>query len=352
MSVLVTGGAGYIGSHTCVSLLNRGMDVIILDDFSNSNQEVVQRIEHMTKKEVKYYSIDLKEKDAVHSVFAENEIEAVIHFAGYKAVGESVVNPLSYYDNNLISTIYLLQVMKQFNVKKLVFSSSATVYGRPKQVPIAENAHLSATNPYGRTKLIIEDMLRDIFASDNEWAITCLRYFNPIGAHPSGNLGEDPRGIPNNLMPYITQVAIGKRPVLQIFGDGFSTKDGTGVRDYIHVMDLAEGHICALEQLKKETGFNFYNLGTGKGYSVLEIVQTFERVNHVNIPYIITDARMGDIPISYADPTAAATGLGWKAQRGLEEMCIDAWRWQKNNPAGYSDKKNPHLMQSGDFSFS
>ena len=335
LKVLVTGGAGYIGSHTCVELLNNGHDVIIVDNLSNSKPEVINRIKELTGKDFKFYKADILNKKEIDKIFKENNIEAVIHFAGLKAVGESVKIPLRYYYNNVTGTLVLCEVMQKHNVKKMVFSSSATVYGKPKTVPITEDFPLSATNPYGRTKLMIEQILRDVYVSDNDWSIALLRYFNPIGAHESGRIGEDPNGIPNNLMPYITQVAIGKRERLNVFGDDYNTHDGTGVRDYIHVVDLAKGHLKALEKVMSTKGVKAYNLGTGVGYSVLDVVRNFEKVTGKKIPYVITSRRPGDIDKCYADPTKACKELGWKAEKTLEDMCRDAWNWQRNNPDGY-----------------
>lgn len=335
MTILVTGGAGYIGSHTCVELLNAGYDIVVVDSFCNSKPEALKRVSEITGKEFPIYNVDLLQKEELETVFSEHEIEAVIHFAGLKAVGESVAIPLRYYHNNIIGTLMLCEVMQAYGVKKIVFSSSATVYGTPKRVPISEDFPLQATNPYGRTKLMIEEILRDLYVSDNEWSIALLRYFNPIGAHPSGRIGEDPNGIPNNLMPYITQVAVGKLKELRVFGNDYPTVDGTGVRDYIHVVDLAIGHVKALEKVMNTTGVEAYNLGTGRGYSVLELVSAFEKVTGIKIPYKIVDRRPGDVAISYADPTKAKEELGWVATRGIEEMCRDAWRWQSNNPNGY-----------------
>lgn len=336
MAILVTGGAGYIGSHTCVELLNAGYEVVVADNLSNSSQESLRRVEELTGKKLVFYLQDLLDRDGVEKIFQEQAIESVIHFAGLKAVGESVAKPWEYYCNNVSGTLILCDVMRQNGVKKLVFSSSATVYGNPSAVPITEDFPLSVTNPYGRTKLMIEDILRDLSAADPEWNIVLLRYFNPIGAHKSGRIGENPRGIPNNLMPYITQVAIGRLESLGVFGNDYDTPDGTGVRDYIHVTDLAIGHVKALEKMDQETGGVFtYNLGTGTGYSVLDIVKAFGEAAGVEIPYQIKPRRPGDIPICYADPSKAERELGWKAERGLREMCEDSWRWQKNNPQGY-----------------
>ncbi len=335
MSILVTGGAGYIGSHTCVELLDAGYDIVVVDNFSNSKPEALRRVKEITGKDFKVYAVDLLDRDGLDKVFSENDIQAVIHFAGLKAVGESVAIPLKYYYNNIMGTIILCEVMQKHGVKKIVFSSSATVYGKPESVPIKEDFPLCPTNPYGRTKYMIEEILRDVYVADNEWGIILLRYFNPIGAHESGRIGEDPNGIPNNLMPYITQVAVGKREKLYVFGNDYDTHDGTGVRDYIHVVDLAKGHLKALEKVMKDSGVDVYNLGTGVGYSVLDVVKTFERVNGVKIPYVITGRRPGDVDKCYADPTKAHKELGWKAEKNLEDMCRDSWNWQKNNPNGY-----------------
>ncbi|WJQ00215.1 UDP-glucose 4-epimerase GalE [Geobacillus stearothermophilus] len=338
MTILVTGGAGYIGSHTCVELLNAGYDIVVVDSFCNSKAEALKRVSEITGKEFPIYNVDLLQKEELETVFSEHEIEAVIHFAGLKAVGESVAIPLRYYHNNITGTLMLCEVMQAYGVKKMVFSSSATVYGIPERVPISEDFPLKATNPYGRTKLMIEEILRDLYASDNSWSIALLRYFNPIGAHPSGRIGEDPNGIPNNLMPYITQVAVGKLKELYVFGNDYPTVDGTGVRDYIHVVDLAIGHVKALEKVMNTTGVEAYNLGTGRGYSVLELISAFEKVTGIKIPYKIVGRRPGDVAICYADPTKAKEELGWVATRGIEEMCRDAWRWQSNNPNGYQEK--------------
>lgn len=335
MSILVTGGAGYIGSHTCLELINAGYDIVVVDNFSNSSEESLKRVSKLTRKDVKIYEIDLVDEISLAKVFSENHIEAVIHFAGLKAVGESVSMPLKYYSNNITGTLVLCKIMSEFGVKNLVFSSSATVYGLPDQVPISEDFPLGATNPYGKTKQIIEEILSDLYISDQEWSIALLRYFNPIGAHESGNIGEDPNGIPNNLMPYITQVAVGRLKELRIFGDDYSTTDGTGVRDYIHVVDLAVGHLKALEKVVKCAGVEAYNLGTGVGYSVLEVVNAFEKVSGQKIPYTITERRSGDVGECYADSSKANNILNWKALRGIEQMCIDSWRWQEKNPDGY-----------------
>ncbi|MGE7636520.1 UDP-glucose 4-epimerase GalE [Peribacillus frigoritolerans] len=335
MRVLVTGGAGYIGTHTCVELLNAGYEIVIVDNFSNSKPEALKRIKEITGKDFKFYSIDLLNREELEKVFLENEIESVIHFAGLKAVGESVQVPLVYYQNNITGTLILCELMQKYGVKKLVFSSSATVYGDVKSTPILENFPLSATNPYGRSKLIIEEIIRDIGISDSEWSVAQLRYFNPIGAHPSGLIGEDPNGIPNNLMPYISQVAAGKLKELKIFGNDYPTSDGTGVRDYIHVVDLAKGHIKALEKVMSETGVDAYNLGTGRGYTVLEMVKAFEKASGKEIPYSFVERRQGDISTCFADPTKAKMKLDWAAVMGVREMCVDAWRWQSNNRDGY-----------------
>ncbi|TWE00982.1 UDP-galactose 4-epimerase [Neobacillus bataviensis] len=337
MAVLVTGGAGYIGSHTCIELLNAGHEIIIVDNYSNSKPESLERVKELSGKDFAFYEVDLLDRIGLEKVFAENQIEAVIHFAGLKAVGESVSIPLHYYHNNITGTLILCEVMKQYGVKNLVFSSSATVYGMPERVPISEDFPLGATNPYGRTKLMIEEILRDLYVSDPEWSIALLRYFNPIGAHVSGRIGEDPNGIPNNLMPFITQVAVGKLKQLQVFGSDYPTVDGTGVRDYIHVVDLAIGHLKALEKILPATGVEAYNLGTGTGYSVLEIVAAFEKASGVDIPYKIVDRRPGDVAVCYADASKAKNELGWTASKGITEMCEDSWRWQKNNPNGYED---------------
>lgn len=335
MNILVTGGTGYIGSHACVELLMKEFNLISLDNFSNSKPNVNKRIEEITGKKFKFYEADLLDENGLKKIFDENQIDAVIHFAGLKAVGESVKIPISYYNNNIVGTINLIKVMEEYNVKKIVFSSSATVYGNPKSVPIKEDFPTQATNPYGRTKLMIEEILKDLYNSDNKWAISLLRYFNPIGAHMSGKIGEDPNGIPNNLMPFITQVAVGKRKKLSIFGNNYDTHDGTGVRDYIHVVDLVNGHLKALEKLDDNHGCQTFNLGTGKGYSVLDIIDNFKKVTNIDIPYEIVDRRSGDIDKCYADVAKAEKYLGWKAQRGLQEMCEDSWRWQKNNPEGF-----------------
>ena len=343
MSVLVTGGAGYIGSHTVVELLNLDKEVIIIDNFSNSNPIVLDKIKEITGKGFKFYEADTTDSEELEVVFKENKIDSVIHFAAYKAVGESVEKPLEYYSNNIINTLTVLNLMKKYNVKNFVFSSSATVYGDPHTCPITEDFPLSTTNPYGATKLMIEDMLRDIAKADSSFNIAILRYFNPVGAHSSGLIGEEPNGIPNNLMPYITKVAVGKLKELSIFGDDYNTHDGTGVRDYIHVVDLAKGHIKALDKLKTNCGLVTYNLGTGNGYSVLDMVKAFSKASGQDIPYKIIDRRPGDVAMCYADPTKANNELGWKAEFGIDRMCEDSWRWQSNNPNGYEDIKEVAL---------
>ena len=327
MKILVTGGAGFIGSHTCVELLNNGYDIIVVDNFSNSKPEVIENIKKITNKAFKNYNIDLCDKENLEVVFKENQIDAVIHFAGFKAVGESVKKPLMYYQNNLDSTLNLLDIMNKYNCKKIVFSSSATVYGNPKSLPIKEDFPLSTTNPYGTTKLIIEGMLQDLYKSDNSWSIVILRYFNPIGAHVSGLIGENPNDIPNNLMPYIVKVATGEYPKLNIFGNDYNTSDGTGVRDYIHVVDLSIGHIKATEKLLKGSGIDIYNLGTGNGVSVLELVNVFSKVNNIEVKYEITDRRPGDIDACYADASKAFNELGFKAEKNVEDMCRDSYRY-------------------------
>ncbi|HAR85242.1 UDP-galactose-4-epimerase [Clostridium sulfidigenes] len=337
MAVLVTGGMGYIGSHTTVELLKEGYEVVIVDNLSNSKELVKDRIKAITGKEPKFYKYDVLNKEDMDKVFSENAIDSVIHFAGFKAVGESVAKPLDYYHNNLTSTFVLLELMRKYGVKNFVFSSSATVYGDAKIIPITEEAPLSATNPYGRTKLMLEEILRDLYSSDNSWNIALLRYFNPVGAHESGTIGEDPCGIPNNLMPFITKVAIGELKELSVFGDDYDTPDGTGVRDYIHVVDLAKGHLKALEKLKTNSGLVTYNLGTGNGYSVLDIVKAFSEASGREIPYKITARRPGDIATCYSEPRKANEELGWTAEKGIKEMCEDSWRWQSQNPKGYEE---------------
>lgn len=336
MRVLVTGGAGYIGSHTCVELMSAGHDVIIVDNLCNSKEMVLNRIQKITGKDIRFYKIDITDRDELEKVFVSEKIDVVIHFAGLKAVGESVAIPLKYYYNNLTGTFILCELMQKYGVKNLVFSSSATVYGNPISVPISEEFSLSCTNPYGRTKLMIEDILRDLYIADNTWNIAILRYFNPIGAHISGTIGEDPNGIPNNLVPYITQVAVGKLEVLSVYGKDYDTIDGTGVRDYIHVVDLAKGHLKALDKLAAEhIGVREYNLGTGSGYSVLQMVKAFEKACGKEIPYKIVARRPGDIAACYAKTDRAKNELGWEAEKGLDEMCKDSWRWQSLNPDGY-----------------
>ena len=327
MTILVTGGTGFIGSHTCVELLDAGYDVVVVDNLSNSKKEVIKKIEKITNKNIHFYENDVCNKEALRKIFKENKIDAIIHFAGYKAVGESVLNPIMYYRNNIDSTLSLIEVANDFNVKKLVFSSSATVYGKPKRLPIKEDFPLSTTNPYGTTKLMIERILKDLYESDNSWSIAILRYFNPIGAHKSGLIGENPNGIPNNLMPYIIKVATGELKCLGIFGNDYDTKDGTGVRDYIHVVDLAYGHVKSFEKIIKETGYVCYNLGTGNGYSVLDLVNTFMKVNNVDVKYEIKDRRPGDIDACYADASYAYEKLGWKAEKDINEMCLDSYNY-------------------------
>ncbi|WP_034765845.1 UDP-glucose 4-epimerase GalE [Rossellomorea vietnamensis] len=345
MAILITGGAGYIGSHTCIELLKAGYDIIVVDNFSNSKPEALKRVSEITRKYFRTYCVDLQNREGLEKVFTDNEIEAVIHFAGSKAVGESVHFPLKYYENNINSTITLCEVMKKFHVNKLVFSSSATVYGATETVPITEETPLKATNPYGRTKQMIEELLQDLYDSDREWSIALLRYFNPVGAHESGRIGEDPNGIPNNLMPYISQVAIGKLEKLQVFGDDYPTVDGTGVRDYIHVVDLALGHVKALERLLTTSGIDAYNLGTGKGYSVLEVLSAYERAAGKTIPYTVVEKRPGDVAVCYADTSKAKEKLNWEAVKGIDEMCEDSWRWQNNNPFGY-EKPSKMLVEN------
>ena len=337
MAVLVTGGAGYIGSHTVIELLNSGKEVVIVDDLSNSSEKVVDRIEEITGKRPKFYKVNILDEKEFEKIFEENKIDSIIHFAGFKAVGESVAKPLAYYTNNLVNTLIVLNTMKKYGVRNLVFSSSATVYGDPHTCPILENFPLSTTNPYGSTKLMIEDMLRDITKADKELNVAILRYFNPVGAHESGRIGEEPNGIPNNLMPYITKVAIGKLEMLSVYGNDYPTHDGTGVRDYIHVVDLALGHLKALEKLETNPGLVTYNLGTGKGYSVLDMVKAFGKACGHEIPYKIVERRPGDVAMCYADPTKAKNELGWEAKYDLDRMCADSWRWQSNNPNGYND---------------
>lgn len=335
MMILVTGGAGYIGSHTVLELLCAGYDVSVIDNLSNSSEEALKRVKSITGKEISFYKADIRDKEALDGIFAKEEPEAVIHFAGLKAVGESVEKPLLYYENNVSGTLTLVRAMAEAGCKNIVFSSSATVYGKPKSVPIREDFETGFTNPYGQTKLVIEDMLKGICRSDPSWNIILLRYFNPIGAHESGLIGEDPKGIPNNLLPYVAKVAAGKLERVNVFGNDYDTPDGTGVRDYIHVTDLAKGHIKAVEKIGEDPGLKTYNLGTGTGYSVLEIIDAFSKACGKEVPYVIAPRRAGDIDMCYADPSLAYEELGWKAEYGIEKMCTDAWRWQSNNPDGY-----------------
>ena len=339
MSILVTGGAGFIGSHTCVELLNAGYEVVVVDNLYNASEKALERVEQITGKKVTFYEADILDRDALNAIFDKEQIESVIHFAGYKAVGESVRKPIEYYYNNITGTLILCDVMRKHNVKNIVFSSSATVYGDPAFIPITEECPKGKiTNPYGQTKGMLEQVLTDIFVSDPEWRVVLLRYFNPIGAHKSGLIGEDPKGIPNNLVPYVAQVAIGKLKCLGVFGNDYDTHDGTGVRDYIHVVDLAKGHVAAIQKVEKtEPGVLIYNLGTGKGYSVLDVVHAFEKACGKEIPYEIKPRRAGDIATCYADPTKAKKELGWVAEYGIEEVCEDSWRWQTMNPNGYAD---------------
>ena len=335
--ILVTGGMGYIGSHTVFELLNSNYEVVVVDNLSNSSILVKDRIKKITNKDFKFYNVDVTDKESLKKVFEENKIDSIIHFAAFKAVGESVEKPLEYYENNLVGALVVFELMKEFNVNNFVFSSSATVYGKPKSCPIKEDFSLSTTNPYGATKLMIEDIMRDLSKADKNLNLVILRYFNPIGAHESGLIGEEPKGIPNNLMPYITKVAVGQLNELSVFGDDYDTKDGTGVRDYIHVVDLAKGHVASIKKLEENPGLLTYNLGTGEGYSVLDLVKAFEKVNNIKIPYKIIDRRPGDIDMCYADPTKAFDELGWKAEFGIERMCEDSWTWQSNNPNGYEE---------------
>ncbi len=335
MTVLVTGGAGYIGSHTCIELIQAGYDILVLDNLANSSRESLRRVEAIVDKPIPFVEGDIRDAALLDTLFSEHSITSVIHFAGLKAVGESTEIPLDYYENNVWGTINLLQAMKRHEVSSIVFSSSATVYGDPHTVPIQEDFPLSATNPYGRSKLMIEDILRDLAKSDDRWQVALLRYFNPVGAHISGTIGEDPNGRPNNLMPFITQVAIGKLPELSVFGSDYDTPDGTGVRDYIHVVDLAKGHVKAIEKLESKPGCVAYNLGTGNGYSVLQMVKAFEEASGREVPYQLVARRPGDIACCYADPAFAEQELGWRAERGLKEMVEDSWRWQSQNPQGY-----------------
>ncbi len=338
-TILVTGGAGYIGSHTCVELLQADYDVVVVDNLCNSSRESLKRVEEITGKQVTFYEVDLLDKPALTRVFDNEKVDGVIHFAGLKAVGESVYKPLEYYHNNITGTLILCDVMRKHGVKSIVFRSSATVYGDPAFVPITEECPKGdITNPYGRTKGMLEQILTDLHTADPEWKVMLLRYFNPIGAHKSGRIGENPKGIPNNLLPYITQVAVGKLVCLGVFGNDYDTPDGTCIRDYIHVVDLADGHVKALKKMaKEEGGVWIYNLGTGTGYSVLDVINAFEEANGLKINYVFKDRRAGDIPACYADPAKAEKELGWKAQNGIREMCEDSWRWQKNNPNGYGE---------------
>ncbi len=338
MSILVTGGAGYIGSHTVVELLQAGQDVVIVDNLANSSECALERVRSISGKDIPFYRVDIRDGQGLRDIFARHEIDSVVHFAGLKAVGESTQIPLAYYDNNIGGTLVLLDEMRRAGVFRLVFSSSATVYGDPASVPIREDFPTSATNPYGRTKLMIEEILRDLAVSDERWGIVLLRYFNPVGAHKSGLIGEDPKGIPNNLLPYISQVAVGRLKVLSVFGADYPTKDGTGVRDYIHVVDLALGHLRALERVAQDRGVFTYNLGTGNGYSVLEMIRAFEQASGKDVPYRIAPRRPGDIAECFADPALAGRELNWKAERGLDEMMRDSWNWQSRNPQGYGEE--------------
>jgi len=338
MAILITGGAGYIGSHTCIELKKAGYDIVVVDNLSNSKVESINRIEKIMGCKVPFYKGDILDRDALRAIFKAHNIEAVIHFAGLKAVGESVQKPLMYYENNIAGTVVLLEVMAEFGVKRIVFSSSATVYGDPAFVPITEECPKgSITNPYGQTKGMIEQILSDVYTSDPQWSVTLLRYFNPIGAHSSGLIGEDPKGIPNNLVPYIAKVAVGKLECLGVFGDDYDTPDGTGVRDYIHVVDLARGHVCALNHM--EEGVHIYNLGTGRGYSVLDVVKAYSKACGRDIPYVIKPRRPGDIAVCYSDPSRAHKELQWKAEYGIEDMCRDSWKWQSHNPDGYKSSE-------------
>lgn len=339
MAILVTGGAGFIGSHTCVELLNAGYEVIVVDNLCNSSQESLRRVEKITGKHVKFYEADIRDTDTLNQIFDKESVECVIHFAGLKAVGESVAKPLEYYDNNISGTLRLCDVMRNHGVKNIIFSSSATIYGEPAFIPITEGCPKGVcTNPYGWTKWMLEQILTDLHTADPEWNVVLLRYFNPIGAHKSGLIGEDPKGIPNNLMPYVAQVAIGKLECLGVFGNDYDTPDGTGVRDYIHVVDLAIGHVKALKKIQEKAGVSIYNLGTGTGYSVLDMVHAFEEASGRKVPYQIKERRAGDIASCYSDATKAKEELGWTAERDLKEMCEDAWRWQSQNPDGYQTK--------------
>ena len=339
MEILVTGGAGYIGSHTCVELLEAGHKIIVIDSLINSSKESLKRVEKLTGKEIAFHRVNILDKDVLNKIFKQYDFDAVIHFAALKAVGESVEKPLLYYHNNVSGSLILYEVMQDHGVKNIVFSSSATVYGDPESVPIKEDFPVTTTNPYGSTKLMMETILQDLYKADEKWNIALLRYFNPIGAHPSGLIGEDPNGIPNNLLPYISQVAVGKLDKLQVFGDDYPTRDGTGVRDYIHVVDLAKGHLAALDKLTDNPGVVIYNLGTGRGYSVLEMIDAFEKASGKDVPYEIVARRPGDIAKCWADPSKAKKELGWEAQYGIHEMCRDAWNWQSKNPEGYQSSE-------------
>ena len=337
MKILVTGGAGYIGSHTCVELLNAGYEIVVLDNLSNSCEKSLKVVKELTGKDFPFYKVDLLDYDATSKVFDENKIDGVIHFAGLKAVGESVQIPIRYYHNNITGTLNLIDIMEKHNVFNIVFSSSATVYGKPETVPITEDFPLSTTNPFGSTKLMLENILRDVFVSNDKWSITLHRYFHPIGAHKSGKMGEDPKGIPNNLLPYVAQVAVGKLEYVHVFGSDYDTKDGTGVRDYIHVVDLAKGHVAAVKYSVENLGCEVFNLGTGTGYSVLDMVKAFNDANGLDLPYKIVDRRPGDLAVCYADPAKSAEKLGWKAEKNLVDMCRDSWRWQSQNPMGFGE---------------
>lgn len=341
MTILVTGGAGYIASHTNVELLNEGYDVIVMDNLSNSSRESIRRVEELTGKQIRFYETDMRDEEGLRQIFQENSIDVIIHFAGLKAVGESCEKPFEYYDNNITGTLNIIRMMKEYNVKKLVFSSSATVYGDPETVPITEESKVGGvTNPYGRTKFMLEEIFSDIQKADPEFDIALLRYFNPIGAHESGRIGEAPNGIPNNLLPYVAKVAAGVLEKVHVFGNDYPTPDGTGVRDYIHVVDLARGHVCAVKKLMEHPGLVTYNLGTGIGYSVLEVIQNFEKACGKEIPYVIDPRRPGDIAVCYADPSKAERELSWKAQYGIDRMCEDTWRWQSRNPDGYEQPES------------